>query len=152
MITMEFPHLTQLVENNQFDTIYHEHFSYLSFFTVEQVFAAHRLRLFDVEEIATHRGSIRIYACHKENSALAVTERVGELREREIKKGYAQLPTYFAFTERAKKFRENYWSFSSPLNRRVKASFGLYPGMGRQVCSTDPGSRSLCVASVVSNK
>ena len=62
VITMEFPHLLRLIEENQFDTIYHEHFSYFSFLTVSKVFAAHELRLFDVEELPTHGGSLRIYA------------------------------------------------------------------------------------------
>ena len=65
---MEFPHLLRLMQENQFDTIYHEHFSYLSFTTVETIFAEHGLRLFDVEQIPTHGGSLRIYACHSENN------------------------------------------------------------------------------------
>ncbi|WP_213575860.1 hypothetical protein [Rhodococcus sp. USK13] len=66
VITMEIPHLLQLIEHNQFDTIYHEHFSYFSLFTVTSVFARHGLRLFDVEQLPTHGGSLRIYACHDE--------------------------------------------------------------------------------------
>ena len=66
VITMEFPHLLRLIQENQFDTIYHEHFSYLSFTTVEQIFAAHELVLFDVEELSTHGGSLRIYASSPE--------------------------------------------------------------------------------------
>ena len=66
---MEFPHLMQLVENNQFDTIYHEHFSYLSFYTVKEIFAAQGLEMFDVEEIPTHGGSLRIYAKHEEDKS-----------------------------------------------------------------------------------
>jgi hypothetical protein len=69
VITMEFPHLQRLMEQNQFDTIYHEHFSYFSFLTVEQVFAAHGLTLFDVDELPTHGGSIRIYGRHTEDSS-----------------------------------------------------------------------------------
>ncbi len=64
VITMEFPHLMRLMQDNQFDTIYHEHFSYFSLLAVEKVFAAHGLTLFDVEELSTHGGSLRIYACH----------------------------------------------------------------------------------------
>src|SRR5262249_18448848 len=79
VITMEFPHLLRLIEGNQFDTIYHEHFSYLSLLTVEQVFAAHGLMLFDVEEIPTHGGSLRIYACHTEDTSKAIDPRVIEL-------------------------------------------------------------------------
>ncbi len=71
VITMEFPHLMRLMEGNQFDTIYHEHFSYFSLLTVEQVFAAHGLTLFDVEEIPTHGGSLRIYARHAEDRCAA---------------------------------------------------------------------------------
>ena len=67
VITMEFPHLIRLIEENQFDTIYHEHFSYLSFTTVIAIFRQHGLTVFDVEELPTHGGSLRIYACHKEN-------------------------------------------------------------------------------------
>src|SRR5262245_38996634 len=76
VLTMEFPHLLRLVEGNQFDTIYHEHFSYLSFGTVERIFAHHGLTLFDVEELPTHGGSLRIYARHAENSSEPVGERV----------------------------------------------------------------------------
>ena len=64
VVTIEFPHLSRLIEQNQFDTIYHEHFSYFSFFSAEKIFAAHSLKLFDVDELPTHGGSIRIYACH----------------------------------------------------------------------------------------
>ena len=71
VITMEFPHLLRLMAENQFDTIYHEHFSYFSFVAVERVFAHHGLTLFDVEELPTHGGSLRIYARHAENAALA---------------------------------------------------------------------------------
>ena len=79
VITMEFPHLLKLMAENQFDTIYHEHFSYLSFYTVEQVFAAHGLTLFDVDEIPTHGGSLRIYARHTANAALPVSHKVVQL-------------------------------------------------------------------------
>src|SRR5262249_27084854 len=68
VLTMEFPHLFRLMRENQFDTIYHEHFSYLSFFSVDKVFAANGLTLFDVEELPTHGGSLRVYACHLEDT------------------------------------------------------------------------------------
>src|SRR4029077_13656793 len=84
VITMEFPHLARLMHENQFDTIYHEHFSYFSFIVVEKIFAAHGLTLFDVEELPTHGGSLRIYARHSENAALPVGGRVDVLRRREI--------------------------------------------------------------------
>ena len=85
VITFEFPHLLRLIENNQFDTIYHEHFSYLSLLAVEKIFAHHGLTLFDVEELPTHGGSLRIFARHSENTAaiVAVTPRVAAMRKKE---------------------------------------------------------------------
>ena len=81
---MEFPHLLRLIEDNQFDTIYHEHFSYFSFLTVERVFERHGLRVFDVEELPTHGGSLRIYACHAEDAGKCESDGVTELRDREL--------------------------------------------------------------------
>ena len=78
VLTIEFPHLMRLMEENQFDTIYHEHFCYFSFLTAEKIFAAHGLTIFDVEELSTHGGSLRIYARHVEDSAKVVSERVHE--------------------------------------------------------------------------
>jgi SAM-dependent methyltransferase len=101
VITMEFPHLMQLVDNNQFDTIYHEHFSYLSFYTVEQIFAAQGLTLFDVEEIPTHGGSLRIFGRHAENATLPVTEHVRALRAKEQERGIATPDYYQDFQRRA---------------------------------------------------
>src|SRR6267143_2293332 len=97
VITMEFPHLQRLMEENQFDTIYHEHFSYFSFLAVEKVFAAHGVTLFDVEEIPTHGGSLRIYGRHSENTTLPVSSRVEELRAREVRQGFAGLDHYDSF-------------------------------------------------------
>lgn len=96
VITMEFPHLMQLVDNSQFDTIYHEHFSYLSFFSVKQIFESAGLELFDVEELPTHGGSLRIYAKHK-GGAHAVTRNVALLLEKEVRKGVNGLPYYEGF-------------------------------------------------------
>ncbi len=98
-ITMEFPHLYRLMEQNQFDTIYHEHFSYFSFLTVEKVFAAHGLTLFDVEELGTHGGSLRIYARHDSDLSRPVSNRVKELRGRELAEGFGSLERYQSFTE-----------------------------------------------------
>ena len=83
VITMEFPHLMRLIEENQLDTIYHEHFSYFSFVTVEEIFTAHGLTVFDVEELSTHGGSLRIYARHVEDTSKPIGKRVQELRARE---------------------------------------------------------------------
>lgn len=102
VITFEFPHLQRLIENNQFDTIYHEHFSYLSFLAVEKVFACHGLTLFDVEELPTHGGSLRIFASHTENvrPTLAVTNRVDVMRRQETSFGLTEMETYTAFGEK----------------------------------------------------
>jgi hypothetical protein len=95
--TLEFPHLGRLIDGNQFDTIYHEHFSYFSFLTVERIFAAHGLTIFDVEELSTHGGSLRIYARHVANDALAVSSRVTSLRSREVAGGFDRLSGYMSF-------------------------------------------------------
>jgi SAM-dependent methyltransferase len=97
VITLEFPHLMKLVEENQFDTIYHEHFSYLSFGTVERIFARHGLTLFDVEELPTHGGSLRIYARHADHAEQPVGPRVEALRRREEQAGMRDLAYYRRF-------------------------------------------------------
>jgi SAM-dependent methyltransferase len=96
VLTMEFPHLMRLIDENQWDTIYHEHFSYISFTTAARVFAAHGLRLFDVEEIPTHGGSLRIYGCHDADPR-AQTDRAQALLAREDAARYSQLDTYLDF-------------------------------------------------------
>jgi SAM-dependent methyltransferase len=100
--TLEFPHLQRLMEQNQYDTIYHEHFSYFSLITVEKIFAAHDLVIFDVEELPTHGGSIRIYARHADDSSKRVTTTVVSLRERELALGLDCMETYALFSEQAK--------------------------------------------------
>jgi SAM-dependent methyltransferase len=100
VITMEFPHLMRLISENQWDTIYHEHFSYFSFLTVSRVFAAHGLRLFDVEELPTHGGSLRIYGCHIDDSEKPDSAAVAELREREQAAGFETLDTYVEYGRR----------------------------------------------------
>jgi SAM-dependent methyltransferase len=102
VITMEFPHLMRLVAENQFDTIYHEHFSYFSLVAVEQVFARHGLRIYDVEELPTHGGSLRIYVRHEDDRSKPATERLKELREREIHAGFTRIETYSNFSENIK--------------------------------------------------
>jgi len=99
VITMEFPHLMRLMAFNQFDTVYHEHFSYFSLTTVSQIFSKHGLTLFDVEEISTHGGSLRIYARHDGDSSKPVTERLTALRAREATEGFATLDQYLSFSE-----------------------------------------------------
>ena len=97
VITMEFPHLRQLMAQNQFDTIYHEHFSYLSLKVVEECFARHGLELFDVEELPTHGGSLRIYARHVGAAGEPESDRLIELRRSEQAEGFDQLDTYTGF-------------------------------------------------------
>ena len=111
VITMEFPHLMQLVENNQFDTIYHEHFSYFSFFTVQQIFKAHNLILFDVEEIPTHGGSLRIYAKHAEDTSKAISNNVDKLIAKEFQKGMNTLDYYKNFQEKVNKVKYDFLDF-----------------------------------------
>jgi SAM-dependent methyltransferase len=96
-ITMEFPHLERLIEERQFDTIYHEHFSYFSLLTARRVFAANGLSIFDVDEIPTHGGSLRIYAGHEDDAARAVSDAVRGLEAREERAGLGDIETYVAF-------------------------------------------------------
>src|SRR5260370_18362864 len=98
--TLEFPHLERLMAENQYDTIYHEHFSYFSLITVEKIFASHGLVLFDVDEIPTHGGSIRIYLRPVEDSSKPVTQAVVSLRERELAAGLNRMETYATFAEK----------------------------------------------------
>lgn len=101
VITMEFPHLMQLVNNNQFDTIYHEHFSYLSFYTVQRIFQAAGMEMFDVEEIPTHGGSLRIYAKHREDHTKEITLRVSALLTKEKIQGMNGMAYYQGFQQKA---------------------------------------------------
>jgi hypothetical protein len=131
VLTMEFPHLARLIESNQFDTIYHEHFSYFSFVTVEKVFAAHGLVLFDVEELPTHGGSLRIYGRHAQDHDKMVSPRVTELRAREIGQGFTALATYFNFAETVKETKRKLLEFLIEVKRegRTIAGYGA-PGKG----------------------
>jgi 2-polyprenyl-3-methyl-5-hydroxy-6-metoxy-1,4-benzoquinol methylase len=102
VITMEFPHLLRLITQNQFDTIYHEHFSYFSFLTVEKIFKSHGITLFDVEKISTHGGSLRIFGKHIADSSKPVLPSVEALRKEELKVGLDQASTYATFFEKIK--------------------------------------------------
>lgn len=121
VITMEFPHLLQLVENNQFDTIYHEHFSYLSFTTVRQIFAAQGLTLFDVEELPTHGGSLRIYARHDANQTLTVTDNVLGMLRKETDAGLTTMPYYEGFQQRAMRVKLDLLTFLIEQKRGGKS-------------------------------
>jgi SAM-dependent methyltransferase len=111
VITMEFPHLMRLVEDRQWDTIYHEHFSYFSFLTASRVFEAHGLRLFDVEELPTHGGSLRIFGCHADDAEKPETQAAHELRERERAAGYERLELYVAYGESVAQDKRQILSF-----------------------------------------
>lgn len=111
IITMEFPHLMRLMGETQFDTIYHEHFSYFSFLTVDKVFAAHELNIFDVEELPTHGGSLRIYAGHQEDDSKPISDRVRELKTREKDAGFEDINCYKDFEEKTKAVKRNVLNF-----------------------------------------
>ena len=131
VITMEFPHLLRLMQENQFDTIYHEHFSYFSLWTAEKIFAAHGLALFDVEELSTHGGSLRIYARHAGDTSEPVNSRVEELRARELAAGVNRLETYATFDEQVKETKRRLLDFLIRARREGKrvAGYGA-PGKG----------------------
>jgi SAM-dependent methyltransferase len=131
VVTVEFPHLMRLMAENQFDTIYHEHFSYFSFTTAERIFAAHGLTLFDVEELPTHGGSLRIYARHAADVSKPVGERTKELRAREESAGLDRLETYASFTEQVHETKRRLLEFLIGARRRGQriAGYGA-PGKG----------------------
>jgi hypothetical protein len=109
-ITLEFPHLMRLIEQAQFDTVYHEHFSYLSLHTVSRIFAAAGLRVWSVEELQTHGGSLRVYGCHQEDRRSTQAEVRGVLQE-ETQHGLQDLNTYLKFQPRADKIKDDLLSF-----------------------------------------
>jgi SAM-dependent methyltransferase len=125
VVTMEFPHLLRLIDERQFDTIYHEHFSYFSLYTVEQLFAAHELRLFDVEEIPTHGGSLRIFAAPVA-AAREPSERLLGLRERERTAGLHVLEGYVGFDEEVREVKRDLLTFLIDARREGKtvAAYG----------------------------
>ena len=120
VVTMEFPHLMRLIEENQFDTIYHEHFSYLSFHTVRRIFAKHGLILFDVEELSTHGGSLRIYARHYNSESKSIRPSVSRLLEKESVAGMLQLDYYLNFQQKADKVKYALLSFLLEQKRQGK--------------------------------
>jgi hypothetical protein len=131
IITIEFPHLMRLMEENQFDTIYHEHFSYFSFIAAEKIFAAHGITLFDVEELPTHGGSLRIYGRHTENNSLPVTERACALHDREVNAGFTNMEHYAAFGEQVKATKRKLLEFLIEAKREGKSIAGYgAPGKG----------------------
>jgi SAM-dependent methyltransferase len=131
VITMEFPHLRQLMKCNQFDTIYHEHFSYFSFLAVEKIFASQGLTLFDVEELPTHGGSLRIYGRHASNLAHPVSERARAMLITEVEEGFMTLAHYRGFGEQVKATKRKLLSFLIDAKQRGKRIVGYgAPGKG----------------------
>lgn len=131
VITMEFPHLMQLMSGNQFDTIYHEHFSYFSFLAVDRIFASHGLTLFDVEELPTHGGSLRIYARHAEYHKIPVSDRAMALLAREKGAGLENVKSYLTFGERVKETKRKLLEFLIKVKREGKVVVGYgAPGKG----------------------
>jgi hypothetical protein len=131
VITMEFPHLLRLMDENQYDTIYHEHFSYLSFYSVEKIFAHHGLRLFDVQQLPTHGGSLRIYACHAPDQSHPNTQAVDALRNEEIARGLTKIATYSDFEARVKETKRKLLQFLIDARNAGKTVVGYgAPGKG----------------------
>lgn len=131
VITLEFPHLIRLVEGNQFDTIYHEHFSYFSFLTAEKIFAAHGITLFDVEELSTHGGSLRIYGRHTADHSKPIGERVSAMRALEMQAGILDLAYYQAFAEQVKETKRKLLNFLIAARSQGKTVVGYgAPGKG----------------------
>jgi SAM-dependent methyltransferase len=130
VVTIEFPHLARLIEENQFDTIYHEHFSYFSFLTAQTVLRAHGLEVFDVEELATHGGSLRVYA-QLEGAAHRVSERVAELDQRERQLDLDRLEGYTSFAPRVAEIKWRLLEFLIDCQRDGKRVVGYgAPGKG----------------------
>ena len=129
--TLEFPHLYRLMQENQYDTIYHEHFSYFSLITAEKIFAAHGLVLFDVDEIPTHGGSLRIYLRHVEDGSKPVTSTVFNLRDRELAAGLNRMTTYTTFSEQAMESKRQLLKLLIDLRGEGKRVVGYgAPGKG----------------------
>jgi len=120
VITLEFPHLLQLILQNQFDTIYHEHFSYFSFYTVQKIFQKYGLDIFDVEELSTHGGSLRIYGKHFGNDKFPISKSVNTLLEKEKNNGLLDVKTYYNFGKKVTKVKENLLSLLQELKRNGK--------------------------------
>ena len=111
VITFEFPHLLQLIDKNQFDTIYHEHFSYLSLVAVKPIFEHHSLEIFDVEEVTTHGGSLRIFAKHKKDLSKKVSVNVADMINKEISFGLGNLAVYKTYQYKAEKVKNDFTQF-----------------------------------------
>jgi len=131
IVTMEFPHLVRLMAENQFDTIYHEHFSYFSLIAVDKIFSAHGMTIFDVEELPTHGGSLRIFAKHDDDPTKQISARVGELMKREDAAGLRRISTYSGFSDKVQETKRKILEFLIGAKRDGKRVCGYgAPGKG----------------------
>lgn len=126
VITIEFPHLMEMIDKNQFDTIYHEHFSYLSFGTVSRIFKQFGLKMFDVQQIPTHGGSLRIYACHDNDDTKQISPNVDSLLQKENKFGLNDLSKYQDYQAKAEKVKNEFLEFLLKAKKegKVVAAYG----------------------------
>ncbi len=141
VITLEFPHLERLIAENQFDTIYHEHFSYFSFVTTDRLAETHGLKIIDVEKLKTHGGSLRVYLAHAA-SAHVPSPRVSELLDHEIESGFGEIETYARFSEQVRRTKRNLLSFLIACKEQGKriCAYGA-PGKGNTLlnyCGVGP--------------
>jgi hypothetical protein len=143
VLTMEFPHLLRLVAESQFDTVYHEHFSYFSLVTASRVFQAHGLRVFDVEELTTHGGSLRVYVCHAADPTRPTNARVAALEHHEADAGLTRLDRYRAFRAQAERTRQKLRGFLHAARAVGRSVVGYgAPAKGNVLlnfCAVDPG-------------
>jgi hypothetical protein len=131
VVTMEFPHLQRLIEGNQFDTIYHEHFSYFSFIVAREVFDWHGMTIFDVEELRSHGGSLRIFARHSANGAVPVQARVHDLTRRETELGYGSMEVYDEFARNVRSTKRKILQFLIEKKEKGNTIVGCgAPGKG----------------------
>jgi len=124
--TIEFPHLLELIEHVEFDTIYHEHYSYISLYAIEQVFRRHGLKVYDAERLSTHGGSLRVFAAHSNRADLSDSALLLQVRAQEQAAGLHDLPTYLRFAERVENCRRSLLAFLAAAKRegRTVAAYG----------------------------
>ena len=131
VMTIEFPHLLATMEGNQFDQVYHEHYCYFSLLAAERIFAHHGIRLFDIQEVSTHGGSLRIFGRHEEDETKPITARLEAFRARETAAGLDHMETYASFAEKVRETKRKALEFLIAANRAGKqvAAYGA-PGKG----------------------
>ena len=140
MLTLEFPHLLRLIELNEFDTIYHEHFSYFSLLTTVRILEAHGLRMFDVEELTSHGGSLRVYACRAESRAHTLQPSVGKLMAEEKRAGLHSPEGYAGFAQQVKETKLALVEFLLAAARRAKPWPATERRERARLCCTTAGS------------